>query len=264
MDLILEGHLAPNSGIREVLQSVLKRASAATGILRISCPRRNLNGRLALFQGRFIVGAQITDSDESGYDAVKMLLSVRDGNFAFLETENAEALDMGKTLHISLDSLIERLPELPESSADLFDEQSLLDEVFGPGELDGTNTGGQSAVILPSEPDRSVDREPAWQVLTSLMQEEAPPVKAQGPILGYGARAERATVGGTAGHPDSTGVEKSRKVRLNAPLPIGATLGTVLILLIVLFIFVFNLTSSGGHRANVEEQSQHGAQRRAR
>ncbi len=193
MDLLLEGQLSPQLGIREVLQAVLKQTSEATGILRISCPRRNLNGRLALVNGQFIVSAQIADSDENGYDTVKQLLSVTEGNFAFLQTDNHKSLDLGRTVHINLISLIDCLPHLPDNPADLFDQQSLLDEVFGPDNQAGNQQSTIDTVVLPSEavkPEKVLGgANRGWQLLTPLMQEEARPTHSQTPILGSGALA---------------------------------------------------------------------------
>jgi len=191
MDLILEGQLSATIGMREVLQTLLKRSAEATGILRVASPRKNLNGRLALLAGKFIVGAQITDTDQSGYEAVKSLLSVTDGNFAFLATDDKQALDLGKKLHISLPALMSRFPDLPESSAELFDEKSLLDEVFYEGKLSLQSQSEEDTEILPAEPEapaKPAQSDPAWRVLSSLMQQESPAGKAQGPILGRGSR----------------------------------------------------------------------------
>lgn len=195
MDLLLEGQLSPQLGIREVLQAVLQQTSEATGILRISCPHRNLNGRLALVNGQFIVSAQIADSDENGYDAVKQLLTITEGNFAFLETDNNKSLDLGRAVHINLVSLIDRLPNLPDNPADLFDQQSLLDEVFGPDNLAGNQQSSVDTVVLPREPvkpDKALGgANRHWQLLTPLMQEEARPTHSQTPILGSGALAPK-------------------------------------------------------------------------
>jgi hypothetical protein len=198
MDLILEGQLSAQSGIREVLQAVLKQTSEATGILRISCPGRNLNGRLALVNGQFIVGAQITDSEENGYDAVKQLLTVTEGNFAFLETDDNKSLDLGRTVHINLLLLIDRLPDLPDNPADLFDQQSLLDEVFGPNNQASNQQSSIDTMVLPREPAKPEKQMNGsngnWQLLTPLMQEDALPSHRQAPILGSGALAPKPAV----------------------------------------------------------------------
>lgn len=194
MDLILEGNLNASNGTREVLQTLLVRQPEATGILRFSSPRRNINGRLALLSGKFIVGAQITDTDESGYSALKSLLSISDGNFAFLATSNKEALDLGTRLHIDLNALISRLPNLPESSAELFDEKSLLDQVFGEGNLASLSLQDNpeaDTAILPAEPEL-LDKIPqsgqAWHAVSSLMQRDSGGEQASGPILGAESR----------------------------------------------------------------------------
>lgn len=191
MDLILEGQLSENVGMKEVLQAVLRQAPKASGILRVSCPRDNLNGRLALVGGQYIVGGQISESDECGYQAVRKLLSVREGNFAFLETSKQHPLEMDQSLHISLSSLQKLLPELPADAADLFDERSLLDEVFGPGDIPPSQALEESSrsEIKPERAAPINDKaQPAWHMLSSLLNEQAPATKPPAPLLGAGAR----------------------------------------------------------------------------
>ena len=120
--------------MHDVLKSVIGVENQPFGVLRISSPSLNLNGRLAISGGNFIVGAAIIDGSETGYDAVRRLLQIREGNFAYLDTAGKRPDDFDEALYLSLSKLVSRLPDLPETAAELFDEKSLLDKVFGADE----------------------------------------------------------------------------------------------------------------------------------
>lgn len=172
--------------MRDALLSVLSEPSQPSGVMRICSSNENLNGMVAFYKGRSIIAAQIAGTLESGYDALRKLLSVGEGNYAFLETDDAQSLSFGKPMHISLKAVADLMPGLPESSADLFDEQSLLDEVFAPG---GTQPDGshEKSAVLPEEPmdstknDMKAQPDAAW--LNSFLDAEEAPSRTDAPIL---------------------------------------------------------------------------------
>lgn len=156
-------------------------------MLRIAGPSDRLSGRLAIARGRFIVGAQVGESNESGYDAVKVLLSATSGNFAFLDTGGVFPFSVDPPLHICVDRLLQLWPNLPESPVDLFDEKALLDEVF---------CGSGAEIALPvasppvvAAPEQSTPQPPAdtWAAIQPLLLEQ-PGEQQQGRLLsGHGA-----------------------------------------------------------------------------
>jgi hypothetical protein len=116
MEVLLQGKLTNDQDMREVLEDVLSLPGSTVGVFRISAPGENLNGRLVLYNRRYVIGANISDSPESGYAAVRRLLSVRDGNFAFMEShEDAPQTDSNHPVCLDLQALLEYLPELPET-----------------------------------------------------------------------------------------------------------------------------------------------------
>lgn len=135
MDLLLEGTFNTRQGIKELLQKVLEQ-QAEYGILRISSPQANISGRLSLAGPGLIISAQMIDRPELGWQAARMLLSLPEGNYAFLATDYKQLPAPGCALHISIAALLDRWPLLPEDPANLFDEKTLLDAVFGDGPAD--------------------------------------------------------------------------------------------------------------------------------
>ena len=180
VDVIFEGYLSRSWGMQDVLKSVLAVENQPYGVLRISSPSLNMNGRLAIAGGKFIIGALITDRSESGYDAVRALLQIRDGNFAYLDTADQRPDDFDEKLYLSIAKLLSHLPDLPETPADLFDEKSLLDKVFGAddalpnseqiptAELE-IEKGRSISRSMPVGPTTSAAKKSAWAAFQPLL-----------------------------------------------------------------------------------------------
>ncbi len=191
MNVVFEGNLSADRNLVEVLQAMLASPPTDTAVLRIACPSQTLSGRLAVARGRYIVGAQVDDGDESGYAAVRKLLALKDGNFAFLDTEGRFPFDVDPTLHIPIDRILALMPSLPESPADLFDEKALLDELFTATTQPGNREMQDSSEVFPqtvqdldSGPlsDTQSAPESAWAALQPLLLDDSA-VNQQGPLL---------------------------------------------------------------------------------
>jgi hypothetical protein len=114
MEVLFQGKLSAEQEMREVLEDLLYLPEGPVGVLRISAPGDNLNGRITLYQRRYIIGATIADSAECGYDAVRKLLAVQEGNFAFMETgEEPDKAD--NPMCLDLRELVPLLPNLPDT-----------------------------------------------------------------------------------------------------------------------------------------------------
>jgi hypothetical protein len=138
----------------DVLRGVMGVDNQPFGILRISSPGSNVSGRLAIAESQFIVGAQVSDGTEAGYAAVRRLLLAHDGNFAYLDTGGKRPQDFDQALYISLRKMAEVWPDLPIDPNDLFDEEALLDKVFGgDGQPPADPSSGSLPIIQASQDD---------------------------------------------------------------------------------------------------------------
>lgn len=129
MDLVFEGSLSKAWGIKDALGAVLTVPDLPYGVLRLSSPNKNIQGKVLISNGSHIVGAQANFCDDA-YEALRGLLSLEQGNFAFLDLSD-ESIDFDQSLFISIEVVLRALPALPESASSLFDQGSLLDRVFG-------------------------------------------------------------------------------------------------------------------------------------
>lgn len=135
VNVIFEGALSRGWSMVDVLRAVSGVENQRFGVLRINAPN-NVNGRIAIADGAFIVGAVMADGTAQGYEALRPLLSAASGNFAYLDTEGKLPPEFDESLYLSLEKVMSTLPGLPAQFKDLFDEKSLLDKLFG-GEGDG-------------------------------------------------------------------------------------------------------------------------------
>ena len=129
MDVVFEGALSSSWGMKDVLKAVSDVPNVPSGVLRVSCPGQSLQGKIVISEARHIVDASCNGSSPfHSYDALRVLLDVKEGNFAFLDLNQNEP---DPSLFIAIDKVLQRLPQLPGSSTELFDQQTLLDKVFG-------------------------------------------------------------------------------------------------------------------------------------
>ncbi len=134
MDLVFEGALSESWSMKDVLGSIAGACSHGLGLLRLASFESGIEGKILVFESAFIIGAQLIDSDESdSYQALKTLLSLNSGNYAFMSLGAEQASEMEASLNISLRQLLHSFELLPQSSAELFDQKALLDIVFGSG-----------------------------------------------------------------------------------------------------------------------------------
>jgi hypothetical protein len=157
-----------------ILESDNKRYS----VLRIASATTGTSGRLTISESQFIVGAALSDGSEQGYEAVRRLLSLADGNFALLDLGSQAPPDFDQALCLSIARILQRFPNLPAGPAELFDEKQLLDRVFGadtmslqPAELG--NVGPQQEAVAFYTPSGAMPPPPplksAWNFMQPLL-----------------------------------------------------------------------------------------------
>lgn len=105
----------------EVLQTVIDLKSLQNAILRINNSDNSVQGKIAFAQGGYMLGGFLSNTGESGYDAIKKLLQVTDGNYAVLDPGRTTIGDVNQTLWLNASRVITMLPNLPQSPEVLCD-----------------------------------------------------------------------------------------------------------------------------------------------
>jgi hypothetical protein len=120
VDIIIEGKITPEEGMSEVIQTVIDLKNLQNPILRISSSDSDLQGRVSFSSGH-ILGGRINNTDETGYPAIRKLLSITDGNYAILDPGRQHITDVNQTLWIEANKVVQMLPNLPQTPEVLMD-----------------------------------------------------------------------------------------------------------------------------------------------
>jgi hypothetical protein len=123
VDIIIEGKITPEEGMNEVIQTVIDLKNLQNPILRISSSDSDLQGRVSFSSGH-ILGGRINNTDETGYPAIRKLLSITDGNYAILDPGRQHITDVNQTLWIEANKILQMLPNLPQTPEVLMDMNS--------------------------------------------------------------------------------------------------------------------------------------------
>ncbi|MBI2812395.1 MAG: hypothetical protein HYX67_16440 [Candidatus Melainabacteria bacterium] len=114
-DCVFSGTLHAGTAPREALWSVLKERTVNFGILRIVDVDNKIEGDIGIYQGTFVVGACLRGGKQDGYNALKLLLAVRNGSYKFINYVDPLPADLDNFERIRITSLISIWPNLPLS-----------------------------------------------------------------------------------------------------------------------------------------------------
>jgi hypothetical protein len=144
VDVVVEGKINQDEPMREVIQTVLELKTLANPVLRITDEDSELQGRIAFSQGGYIIGGRVNNTDEIGYDAVRRLMSIKNGNYAVLDPGRNQFTDINQTLWLMASRVIDSLPNLPASPDSLVDANPDRSAAVG-----GRSAGNTQAAPVP-------------------------------------------------------------------------------------------------------------------
>ena len=107
VDVVVEGKITPEEGMDEVLQTMVDMKSLVHGILRVTCGETSVNGRIGFAHDGYILGAKVNVTNETGYEALRKLLSITQGNYAVLDAaDQQQHSELNQTLWIKAQKII--------------------------------------------------------------------------------------------------------------------------------------------------------------
>jgi hypothetical protein len=119
LQTVIQGQISPTEGLREALEIVLTVKNVQDGVLSISS--EGISGTVGIFCGRYITGA-LTETGESGNEALRKLLSVKSGKFSFLDTKGESHAELKQSLSVDLSSLLELSDDFARPIVPLLDD----------------------------------------------------------------------------------------------------------------------------------------------
>ncbi len=243
MDLIFEGRLSDQIAMKDVLLRVKSEPTPGMKILRINRQRDGLNGKIAIDAGKYVTAASVVDSVETGYTALRLLLSVSEGNFALLSAKAGDSIELQPNLHIEIDMLLKTMPHLPDNPAKLFDERALLDKVFGqdftlgdlPVQIDDDEEEPIQPPLTISQSNKIPDKA-AWALMQPLIDNESfPPgiVSGQDVENVVASRNPRKTITGSPALRQSEYLSKDKPEAISINMPMLAAAVIILVVLAI-------------------------------
>jgi len=142
------------------LQRIADTDLAGTYVLRLSAPEVHCSGRVVFSDCTYVVAAQTRDGVSEGYEALKVMLKVSLGSYAYLKVGEKDHLDLIANLHVPLAKIIETTPDLPDDPRQLFDEKTLLDRIFTSGVRESLPKSNQPLPAMDSSKHQPRPSEP--------------------------------------------------------------------------------------------------------
>jgi hypothetical protein len=154
---------------------VCDRKTQGITLLFLRSPDQAIEGVVSIWNAQFVTSAQLYRSDLSGYPALKQLFTLATGDFAYSRPENEEVDGIEHDLNIELKRLVPLIPFLPDDFGELFDEESLLDNVFT-AKLDPAKPSEMKTPDAEVSHDNNDDQS-VWKSFRSLISAGKPEKK---------------------------------------------------------------------------------------
>lgn len=122
---ILSGKIWSNRTAREVLYSILKIKNVDMGVLRITSADKSLDGDIGVARGIYLVGGAMRGRSTSGYEVIRLLLSLKEGQFQYLDFGDSFPKELDQDFKVRLTDVINVLPNLPERLEEITSKQTL-------------------------------------------------------------------------------------------------------------------------------------------
>ena len=175
---VFDGQITQTDGLRDALEGILSAKSVQNGVLRIQSDL--VSGRVGIFCARFITGAQVDATGESGGLALRRLLAARNGSFSFEDARGSDISDLKQSLSIDVEILLENMTELLAGKSVSLSDGSMFgfalpaQRIRKPTGEDAANapapamvapTASATAAAAPTAPSAALSQQ--WKELTS-------------------------------------------------------------------------------------------------
>jgi hypothetical protein len=135
---------------KEILLAILKAKRAEYAVALFASTDGSVQGEMLIVKSVVVHGAKLVEPDLSGYEALKVMLTIPHGTYTLLDVteyvDSAQQLEQG--LNIRITQLANALPNLPNSE----------DELGGASQISRIRSKGpadlEAAVVQPKPPKR--------------------------------------------------------------------------------------------------------------
>lgn len=129
--VVSQGRLTYDSRLNKVLEQINELGYPGDSILKLQSSQPAFTGVLVIRDGRQIIGARIQgEKTKVGYEALRRLISMADGEFQYFTIQREDCNMPDSLFRLNLNYILSLYPNLPESPADLEDENAIHELVF--------------------------------------------------------------------------------------------------------------------------------------
>jgi tetratricopeptide (TPR) repeat protein len=157
---LIVGRIRPPMAMWAALEGITSTTAVKHGVLIIFS--QEVRGRIGVFCNRYISGAVLESTGESGLDAVRTLLSIKGGMFGFRACMANEWDEVGQSLGLDIDELL--MSRTTDEDAD-----HALRGLMVPG---SQLVRGSDAALFEDEEERSEALQPAAQPVERTKDKE--------------------------------------------------------------------------------------------
>lgn len=171
--IVSQGHLSYEQRLNSVLEQINELGYPGDSILKLQSQEPPFTGVIVIRDGRQVIGARLQGLKQKvGYEALRRLISMADGEFQYF-TIKREDYSLPDTLfRLNLNYILSLYPNLPESPADLEDENAIHELVFAVESTTRTDWGQVTPVdnLLNKLDQKDTD----WRPMSSHTPESTP------------------------------------------------------------------------------------------
>jgi serine/threonine protein kinase len=128
---VLHGQLSYEQRLNNVLEQINELGYPGDSILKLQSQDPPFSGVILIRDGRQVIGARLQGSKQKiGYEALRRLISMADGEFQYFNIKGDDYSLPDTLFRLNLNYILSLYPNLPESPADLEDENAIHELVF--------------------------------------------------------------------------------------------------------------------------------------
>jgi tetratricopeptide (TPR) repeat protein len=101
----ISGNVSGEDGLRDFLETLITSKEVKQGIARLQS--QTLSGAIGIFSSRYITGAMVENSTVTGFEALRQLLSLRNGTYSFCEAGSDDMAVLRTSVAIDVLSLLD-------------------------------------------------------------------------------------------------------------------------------------------------------------
>jgi serine/threonine-protein kinase len=171
--VVSEGRLSYDLRLNNVLEQINELGYPGDSILKLQSVNPPFTGVIVIRDGRQVIGARLQGYKQKvGYEALRRLVSMADGEFKYFTIQNDEYSMPDTLFRLNLNYILALYPNLPESPSDLEDENAIHELVFAV-ESD-TRTDWSQATPVDNLLNKIEQKDTNWRPMSANTPESTP------------------------------------------------------------------------------------------